>query len=105
MARNLTAAEAWCWASHLLSKEALELEYEWPRKADSLDRAEELEREARALRDRAAQLDPSKGLWRRALKKFDTPVKLPRKSRRTTPVSAPEALETACKLLKEGDNA
>lgn len=64
-----TAAEAWCWAAHLLGTEALDLQYRWP-EADH-DGAAQLQLEADAFYARAQSLDPDEGLWQRAMAKWD----------------------------------
>jgi hypothetical protein len=69
----LTAAEAWCWAARMLSREADEIDYAGPRIPDARQQSHELHEQADALYARATVLDGSRSLWRRALAKFDAP--------------------------------
>jgi hypothetical protein len=68
---RLTAAEAWCWASHLLSQEAIKLDYAWPPETRDPQRVAELEAESAALYARATSLDASDDLWQRSVAKFE----------------------------------
>ena len=67
----LTAAEAWSWAAHLFSREADAIDYAWPRLANAYELSAPLHDEANACHERAARLDPSDDLWRRAIAKWE----------------------------------
>lgn len=66
----LTAAEAWCWASMMLLREADVLYEESPWSFEAYRISKQLERESDALYARARKLDGSPDLWERAMDKF-----------------------------------
>jgi hypothetical protein len=87
---ELTAAEAWCWAAHLYGREADAIDYAWPKQPDAHERSCELNAIAKALHDRAAELDSSKTLWKRAIAKWlhprcEKPARKPTRRRGTKP--------------------
>lgn len=65
-------AVVWCWLAHYYGASADDIRYSWPPPGeDAHERAAELESAADACMARAARLDPSEGLWQRAIARWD----------------------------------
>jgi hypothetical protein len=69
--RPLTPAEAWCWVARMLSREADEHYYSWPRTEDALKCGVACEEASAAAYARAKKLGATKATWKSALRKWD----------------------------------